>query len=58
MSTFGVTARKCLKCLNYRLNITDKFFTYHTVNVWNSLDNDVVMSHNCNTFKHVLQNIS
>ena len=42
----------------YPLNITGNFFAYRTVNAWNSLKNDVVMSRNCNTFKHVLQNMS
>ena len=42
----------------YRLNITCDFFAYPTVNVWNLLDNDVVKSRNCNTFNHVLENIS
>ena len=51
---------KCKKLFKipYRLNITGNFFANRTVNIWNAFNNDVVMSRNCNTFKHVLQNIA
>ena len=52
-----VNCKKLFK-MPYRLNITGNFFAYHTVNAWNSLANNVVISRNCNTYKHVLQNIS
>ena len=52
-STFWVTVRNCLKCVTVYILITGNFFAYRTVNIWNLLDNEVVMSRNSNIFEHV-----